>query len=218
MSFEAESGYNWREANPSQDVALPHVFEFIYRQDGDCNWLTRCNSGNEMLLDMEQDNLSQAYPRLFKQLDKMTVNVILSNSEELLYVEEREKQYWRGVTLALLSIESSLAPDRHISDISEEYLDLMSSMDDIDMESWLNYYAGQSSRHTTALKSMIINAYQEHESQNDLRCILSGAWHSYAIASHYNACVEREKEIAWAYQNEDSYEGWLAYKQDDHNY
>ncbi len=210
MYSEKELGYKWLDINPSQEVASPRVFEFIYQETGDCAWMGRRNYTNEQLLDMEQEQLVYYYPNLFSQLELLLPQSVVDESE--VNNEETTHYYYRGATIALLSLESSLSPDQHLQDITLPYMEYYTCMDGVDQAWWLFDYARQSAHTTEALRRFLVDKYRSYEDTQQLRMLIMGARNAFVIATHFLACYEREKELAWMTKDDESFSGWLAYR------
>lgn len=208
---ETELGYNWQDANPSTEIALPFVFNTVFAEGGACHWMSERSYENESNFIALESAYRQNYPNLFEQLSYAAV--VRANTPAVFSgVEQTMKAYYRGATIAIASLEASL-PQNTLQDMTTQQLDRFEQLDAIDHEHWHRYAELTTAKYIQPVKSFIQHQYDLLNEPEHIGIAMQiGAQFAYTFLSHARACVEREQEIAWMVRDEESLHGWLAYR------
>lgn len=207
--MENKLGYNFLDYNPSEDTPLPVIDGYLYEKRGALTWLGDYRK-HARLIDMEYDNLSQAYPNLLTHIE--TLSAYSVNSDHFKKPTESQRCFEFGAVIGLLSVENSLPDNRRMIDISPQYMEAFSMQDGFEMEHWLNNSSSYVKyQYMNMIKFLTDNYYQTTDAQG-FRLILDTACNAYIASSHFLACYEREKELAWMTRDDESFQGWLTYR------
>ncbi len=217
MSIEQDLGYEWRDSNPSEEIALSVILSALFEEDGMCEWMAERTYENEASLTVAENLLRSQYPHLFGQLELLE-HTQAGNIFHMLEHPEIADHYYRGATIALLALHASQSPTYEHHDLSKQYLRRFSQLDGIDQERWLIENFDYNKKHTEALRLFILNDYTEGMDVPalELGAMLVGARYAYILTTHFDACYRREVEISWLTRDQESFKGWLAYRQGDY--
>ena len=198
-----EFGYDLWQANPSEEVALPHILSVVFNEGAECYWMSQRSYQNEEMFAVAEELYRRDYPELFRKLSAFSV--IRANS---MLVSEHNNStmnhYYRGATIAIRALEASSANNR-LSDLTVQYTDTLSALDMIDLEHWMNCMTASTVKQTEQLRGFIEAVYQilNNEPSHLKSAMQIGARYTYILLAHHQACLYREAELAWA-EHDDS--------------
>lgn len=192
-----EFGYDLWQANPSKEVALPHILSVVFNEGAECYWMSQRSYQNEEMLAVTEELYRREYPELFRKLSEFSA--IKANSALAL---ERDNStmhhYYRGATIAIRALEASYTDNRPL-DLTMQYSDTLSALDMIDLEHWMNCMTASTAKQTEQLRGFIEVDYQSltNEASHLKTAMQIGARYAYILLAHHQACLYREAELAW---------------------
>lgn len=206
--------YDWQDPNPSVERGLPFIQSHLFDASGACHWIAQRTYDNENALTLEIQYLRSKYQNFFTLLEHTeyvyALPAIFNEPDgPELYVD----YYQRGATIGLLALINSVDDDIVIADVTDTYLEDVGNLEAIDVDWWLHRFSVYANKHTEQLRGFILKDYLLFtESRVQRTAVLAGAMAAYTWMSHSAACIQREKEICWMTRDDESFEGWLAYR------
>ena len=197
---EIKEDYNWQEANPSEEIALPYILSSVFGEDSECGWLAKCTYAREEMLVLTEEMYRQQFPQLFNKLTELAV-VRASSALITDYEDRTMPYYYRGAAVALRALEASNSAG--FSDLRLNYTDSLDNLDMIDLTHWLNYMRASTYKQTEQLIGFIEVEYEflPTDPEHLKTAMQIGARNAYILIAHNDACIKREKEIAWNQHN-----------------
>lgn len=211
-----QAPYDAWQANPSYEVAPPNIDSTIFEEHGSLELLRDRSYENERKLMLVEDAYRKSHPKLFDQLAAMAV-VRVQNPKIFDDVEGTMHHYYLGAVFSLLALEAS-NPQYSFRDLSQAYTQIFVEEDMIGLEQWLLSMRAVTAENTRPIREFISDRYgwlSEKDYQKTAMHI--GAQYAYILMAHSRACTEREKEIAWMTRDDESFEGWLEYRENNYS-
>ncbi len=209
-------GYDWWQANPSQEKALPVILGGVFDEGQECAWMKERSYENEQMFHVLEKFYHTKYPRLFTQLAAFAV--VRAHTPAIFEdIENTMKHYNRGAVAAVLSLEASM-PLGYFRDLTPQYAERYVDLDMLDIEAWLLFMRASTTKQTEQLRGFIVHDYEWLNEPDYLKTAMHiGAQHTYILMAHNRHCVEREQEIAWMTRDDESFEGWIQYIEDNYS-
>ena len=205
-----EGYYDWWQANPSEEKALPIILSNIYDVGHECHWMSRRNYESDSMFNTLRDYYAQQYPNIFNNLAALAA-VKAHTPAVFDDLESTMNHYYRGAVIALRSLKAS-TPEDYCRDITLQYSEHLANLDMLDLEAWLLSMRAATAKHTEQLRGFIEKDYEWLNEPQYLKTAMHiGAQYAYILMTHNRQCVEREQEIAWMTRDQESYAGWLEY-------
>lgn len=208
--------YDVWQQNPSHEVAFPAIESSIFQPGGALELLGERSYDNEAKLEEVEAAYRSIYPKLFDQLAALAV---LRARDPSVFndVEATMQHYYRGAVFTLLALEAS-SPEVALRDLSENYANLYVEKDIPTLVKWIRYMQVNTSEIISPLTHFINKEYGWILEGEHLRTAMHvGTQHTYILLAHSRACIEREKEIAWMTRDDESFEGWLEYRENNYS-
>lgn len=206
--------YDWWQANPSETVALPVILSGVYDEGQECYWMGQRSYESEEMFACLEELYRSEYPNLFDEISALAA----TRAQTPAVFEDvgmTMNHYYRGAVIALRSLEAS-APEGYFADISSKYSGIIASLNMIELESWLLSMRASTVKQTEQMRGFINRDYQWLSEAEYLKTAMHiGAQITYVLMAHSRGCLLREEEIAWMTRDDDSLEGWLAYRSED---
>lgn len=210
MDLRERLGYDWWQANPSAEKALPIILSGIFEDGQECAWMAMRSYETEDMFLATEEYYRQRYPNLFDQLGALTA-ARASTPEVLEDSEQVMQHYYRGAVIAVRALEASM-PEDYFRDVSLQYVNHLEQLDMIDLETWLLAMRASTVKQTEQLRGFIEANYLWLNEPNYLKTAMHiGAQFAYIMMTHNRQCIEREQEISWTAHAESSYSNWIEY-------